>query len=755
MAKKDDLDIQRDLTSALQDTVSKLASEKKFRQDLIEQLKNQEDLSSKILKLEEAQILASEKFVGIQSKVSTALDKELEIAKGRLKEHEAYNKSWDKTYEKASEVSDKITSALTDPIQNGLRMIPLVGDTLSNMVPVDAIKEKITNGLTNSLMAASGIGNKLFGSLGTTGVAAMEGVGAAGTAAGVSTSVAFGPITVILAAVAAAAYAIKKAFDYDKEVTELARGLSISKHEAHELKAEVEGISMREPLASTEELMGSMTELASAYSNTKNLTDEMITSHAKLVKFMGLSNEEATEFNTISEANGKTTRELQGDVAEVVHNFNSATGATVSLGKVLKEVANTSASVRENFKGGIKDLALSVAQAQSLGTTVDKLAQSTRGMLDIESSLSKQYEAQVLTGRELNLDRIRAAKLMGDEGKANELLLQDIEGMGDIIGDNLIVTERLADAYGMSADELIKMNERQKLQKKLGMDIATASLDQIRNAKALNAEEKEKLIREKESQSAGERLGKLWDAIGAAMDKLIAGPLAGIIDDMTSFLEDGESLTAVMDILSATITTMITPVKVVWNIFQALYNTIGGIVDALQQAAMWTAELFGADYSKEMEANSKSMKENFSQAGGDIIEASVAMNDATVAVGNALGADMSSEAEFSKIASSKAVELQGSTSHGDEHKMATGRIVSTATKAIIGEAGPEAVVPLDKFYAKLDAIAQAVSGIGSTESTGTQPVMLHVHFDDGTVQKIGNRNTYLQKNGAGLGIRKV
>jgi len=95
------------------------------------------------------------------------------------------------------------------------------------------------------------------------------------------------------------------------------------------------------------------------------------------------------------------------------------------------------------------------------------------------------------------------------------------------------------------------------------------------------------------------------------------------------------------------------------------------------------------------------------------------------------------------------------TTADNSPKMASGGIVSTATKAIIGEAGAEAVVPLDKFYAKLDAIATAISSMGGVQTTGNQPVTLHIHFDDGTVQKIGNRNTYLQRNGAGLGIRKV
>jgi hypothetical protein len=40
--------------------------------------------------------------------------------------------------------------------------------------------------------------------------------------------------------------------------------------------------------------------------------------------------------------------------------------------------------------------------------------------------------------------------------------------------------------------------------------------------------------------------------------------------------------------------------------------------------------------------------------------------------------------------------------------MAKGGIVTSPTRALVGEAGTEAVIPLDKFYAKLDELITAV-----------------------------------------------
>jgi hypothetical protein len=48
-----------------------------------------------------------------------------------------------------------------------------------------------------------------------------------------------------------------------------------------------------------------------------------------------------------------------------------------------------------------------------------------------------------------------------------------------------------------------------------------------------------------------------------------------------------------------------------------------------------------------------------------------------------------------------------------EKKMATGGIVTGATRAVVGEAGPEAVIPLREFYAKIDELIGAVKQGGN------------------------------------------
>jgi len=55
-----------------------------------------------------------------------------------------------------------------------------------------------------------------------------------------------------------------------------------------------------------------------------------------------------------------------------------------------------------------------------------------------------------------------------------------------------------------------------------------------------------------------------------------------------------------------------------------------------------------------------------------------------------------------------------------EKKMAKGGIVTGPTRALVGEAGNEAVIPLDKFYAKLDELISVVKAGGHVYLDGTK-----------------------------------
>lgn len=63
---------------------------------------------------------------------------------------------------------------------------------------------------------------------------------------------------------------------------------------------------------------------------------------------------------------------------------------------------------------------------------------------------------------------------------------------------------------------------------------------------------------------------------------------------------------------------------------------------------------------------------------------------------------------------------KGSAKGDDPVMMASGGMVTSATSAIVGEAGPEAVIPLTEFYAKFDELIKAVNTQGTVYLDGVK-----------------------------------
>ena len=139
--------------------------------------------------------------------------------------------------------------------------------------------------------------------------------------------------------------------------------------------------------------------------------------------------------------------------------------------------------------------------------------------------------------------------------------------------------------------------------------------------------------------------------------------------------------------------------------------------------------------------------------------------DAVASVGSAAYSGLSSAASW--VGSWFA---DGGVAPGGFQAFANGAAkVSTPTLGMVGEGRyNEAIVPLpdgnsipvQMTQSPMDvvrsAIGGAVSSVGNAITGGggsdNQPVELHIHFDDGTVQQISNRGTYLAKRGAGIGL---
>ena len=274
------------------------------------------------------------------------------------------------------------------------------------------------------------------------------------------------------------------------------------------------------------------------------LSTEVAASVAETAKMMGYSAEAAAGVQSAFEKQGASAADaakLQETVA--LETFK----AGVNTGAVMEDISQNSDKAAKYIKGGAKELAAAAVEAAKMGMSLESMVNVADGLLDIEKSLTAQYNFQALTGKQLNLDKARELALDGDIAGASKEVMKQVGSIADFNKMNRLEKEALAEATGMEVSELQKSLT---LQSKLG----DLSEEQAAAAASLNlsAEEMAKMSPEqlkskiKEQQSAEkakiafeETIQKLKSAFLPLAETL--GKVLGAIMPVVSFIGDGFS----------------------------------------------------------------------------------------------------------------------------------------------------------------------------------------------------------------------
>ena len=181
-------------------------------------------------------------------------------------------------------------------------------------------------------------------------------------------------------------------------------------------------------------------------------------------KALGLSTDEAANlFGVLTQ-----TANLSTDQAEKLAEgaFQLAKQAGVAPNAVMKDIASSSEIIALFTKDGGNNIADAAVQARQLGMTLQDTAKIAEGLLNFEDSITKEVEASVLIGRQLNLQKARELALNNDIAGAMKAVVSELGSEEEFNNLNLIQRKALADSIGVSVEQLSKMvGESDKLNK--------------------------------------------------------------------------------------------------------------------------------------------------------------------------------------------------------------------------------------------------------------------------------------------------
>jgi hypothetical protein len=201
-------------------------------------------------------------------------------------------------------------------------------------------------------------------------------------------------------------------------------------------------------------------------------SEDTITEAAEMVHMMGMSNEEAGKLARLSKVNGQELKANNEKIVSTVSNFNKLNKTGIANKTVLKDIANTSSVITMSFKGNTEAMARTAAEARKLGLDLTKVDQIANSLLNFEESIASEFEAELLTGKQINLEQARYYALANDTAN----LTKEIGNNQDIINafssGNRIEQEAITKALGMNRDEMAEMIYQQQIAKGLSEEQA-------------------------------------------------------------------------------------------------------------------------------------------------------------------------------------------------------------------------------------------------------------------------------------------
>jgi len=215
--------------------------------------------------------------------------------------------------------------------------------------------------------------------------------------------------------------------------------------------------------------------------NTTYAFDQVnIAEAAELTKFLGLSANESGVLARNAQISGEN---LKDGADQAIRAINPA----FSQKKILQDIAKLSASITTSFGNSNVALAKAASDAKELGLNLDQVDKIAGGLLDIESSIAAEFEAEVISGKQLNLERARYFALTNDlAGVTKELTNQGIT-QESFAKSNRIEQEAVAKAIGLSRDELAASLQEQALL--AGMSTSEIEAKEAADLKRLSAQQ--------------------------------------------------------------------------------------------------------------------------------------------------------------------------------------------------------------------------------------------------------------------------
>jgi len=356
----------------------------------------------------------------------------------------------------------------------------------------------------------------------------------------------------------------------DKSAGELAKSMGTSYDEAMGMRQElgnIAGLSFDANI-NTQNLQKSMMALNKEFGTATMMSGELLTDYTKLTEVAGYSAEAAAGLSRITVATGTDLSENTEQILGQAMAFNATNKLALNEKEIVEGVAKASKATTLTLGMQPGKIAQAVAQSKALGVELSKVEDIAGQLLNFESSISNELEAELLTGKDLNLETARLAALNGDIATVAKEIKEQVGGAADFTKMNVIQQEALAKSVGMTREDLAASLIEQEALSKLGAKDAAQAKEKFDKLVAQYGYEQavkelgdEKYAQQLKSQSIQEKFN-------ATVEKL------------------RETFVQIADAVNSVISPIV-------DVLMPILSVIQGIVGGIGTAMGWVGEQIG------------------------------------------------------------------------------------------------------------------------------------------------------------------
>ena len=423
---KDQVGLRQEAKDLASDILADAKEKMEMEGDVV---RSEEDLAQKIT---EGRTREKDLLYEIDQAKKAGYDVEAGILQSLLEDQQSLNKETEREFNQRQEINEDL--GVMDNLMRAIEDIPFLKEFIDGDEAIQAMEDSLIDGGTalEGLLDYVKDNAKEFGLL-------------AGKAFMLTQALSVGP------------FLMKSMFEVSKQTAAFSKNLGLSASDALTLRTRMGLIAedSNSMAVSTMDTTAAFNNLNAQFGTASTmLRSDIVMEMARLSELTDMSAESQGRFASMAMRTGMNAAEITKQTRAAVVEGEKERGVRLDINKVLDEAGQVTGVIAANMGYNVTAIAKSIAVAKQFGMTLQDLADISSNLLDFNSSIEAELQAELYTGKQLNLERARLAALTGDYETLTKEIMNNVGSETEFAEMNVIAKEKMAAALGMSVDRM-------------------------------------------------------------------------------------------------------------------------------------------------------------------------------------------------------------------------------------------------------------------------------------------------------------